>query len=111
MCAFFKKNSNDAPETRMQQLCTRTAPRDLFCSTIQQIYRSMEPQVRAAFKSGQLNVGRRRLEHRVGIKWKCMHTRQRERERDRRMARDKESVSVMCVWWCVCVCVCLCVQE
>lgn len=34
--------------------------------------------LRADFNSGQLNVGHKRLEHWVGIKWKCMNARERE---------------------------------
>lgn len=51
-----------------------------LCETVQGIFRLIAPLVRAAFKSAQLNVGHRRLEHWVGITWKCMHSTHRKRE-------------------------------
>lgn len=44
---------------------------------MQGFHRLIAPLARAAFNSGQLNAGHRRLEHWVGIKWKCMLVRDR----------------------------------
>lgn len=75
-----------------------------LCTITQGIHMSIEPQVRAALYSGQLNLGHRCLKHWVGIKWKYMHARDRERERQRQKRREADwsihsEANEYSTWW------------